>query len=310
MVKLSVIVCTYNPNAHILNKVLLALQQQTLNRQYWELIIVNNNSSIDIPAIKNIAWHNNYRVIFEANPGLAHARLSGFKQCTPKSLIVFVDDDNVLNNNYLENCLAFSLNHPQVGCFGGKSIPVYETTPPTWFNLIGINLGCQNFGDDLYISQYKNVNYTIIEYPGKAPIGTGMAITYNAFSAHLNAINGEKLKFGRKGTDLTSGEDNDIILTVIKHGFEIAYVPQLELQHIIPQYRYSIPYLKKMAYKSNISWMKVLAMHQINPYHKISKWTIIPRQLKAWFKLAAWKNEVNNIKWRGACGVFKGLSEI
>lgn len=310
MIKLSVVICTYNPNRDILKKVLEALRNQTLTYNIWELIIVNNNSTIEIPEFSEIKWHNNIKVIFEEKPGLVHARISGFNQCEPASLIVFVDDDNVLNNDYLELCLAFSLAHKQVGCFGGKSLPKYESTPPNWFGSLGINLGCQDFGDEQYISAFKSSHFKIDRYPDKAPIGTGMAVKYDAFLNYIENLNQNKLTLGRKGTDQNSAEDNDIVLTIIKSGFEIAYVPNLIVKHIIPQKRYTLTYLKDMAYKSNISWIKVLEMHQINPHKKIPKWTVWPRQIRSWFKLKAWRNETNYIKWKGACGVFKGLSEI
>ena len=309
MIKVNVIICTYNPDQDIFNEVLLSLKNQTLSKQYWNLIIVNNNSDIAIPEIENIDWHNGVRIINEQKPGLAYARLAGFNQCEPNSLIVFVDDDNLLSTDYLETCVEFSLAHPQVGCFGGKSLPRYETAPPDWFHQLGISLGCQDFGNTLYISQYKD-DSIIKNYPHKAPIGTGLAITYHAFLIYKNSLDDKKLKLGRKRDDLTSAEDNDIVLTVVRAGFQIAYIPQLSVTHIIPKYRYGFEYLKEMAYKSSISWIKVLEIHRINFRQKIPRWTVLPRQIRAWFMLKAWKNDANYIKWKSACGIFQGLSEI
>jgi len=137
-----------------------------------------------------------------------------------------------------------------------------------------------------------------------------LAVTYQAFLRYAKGLNDDKLKLGRKGADLTSGEDNDIILTIVSNQFEIAYVPALIVKHIIPQKRFSFNYLKNMAYKSNISWIKVLAMHHINPHLSIPKWSVPLRQAKAWIMLDAWKNKAKYIKWKGACGVFQALSEI
>lgn len=310
MIKVTVIVCTYNPDPKILKETLLSLKNQTLDKRYWELIVVDNNSAFPIPELNHLDWHINSQVVIEQKPGLVYARLAGFNLCQPGSLIVFADDDNILNENYLENCLAFSLTHPHVGCFGGRSLPMYETTPPDWFFTLGINLGCQDFGDKEYISRYNDIDYKLSHYPEKAPIGTGLVVTYDAFLAYAKGVNDDKLKLGRKGADLTSGEDNDIILTIVSNQFEIAYVPTLIVNHIIPKKRYSFTYLKNMAYKSNISWIKVLEMHHINPHLSIPKWTVPLRQAKAWIMLSAWKNKANYIKWEGACGVFRALSEI
>jgi hypothetical protein len=269
-----------------------------------------NNTLQPILGLDSIYAHYNLQIINEPKLGLINARLAGFKRCKPNSLIIFVDDDNVLNESYLETCLEFNSAHPEVGCFGGKSLPAYETAPPGWFFNTGINLGCQNFGDEQYISNYKRTNYKLTEYPEKAPIGTGLAINYHAFLGYAEGLNSDKLKLGRKGADLTSGEDNDIILTVINNRFEIAYVPDLIVEHIIPEKRYSFNYLKKMAYKSNRSWIKVLELHHLNQHAKIPKWSVPFRQIKAWIMLKAWHSKLNYIKWRGACGVFRALSEI
>ena len=93
-----------------------------------------------------------------------------------------------------------------------------------------------------------------------------MVITKEAFLAYVNDVknNPQRLSLGRKGNQLTSGEDNDIILTIVKKGYEIAYVPQLLVHHIIPEKRYTTDYLEKMAYESNLSWIKVLNMHGIH----------------------------------------------
>lgn len=310
MIKVSVIICTYDPDNEILSSVLTALRDQSLEQKYWELIIIDNNSSSPIPAIDNINWHSNFQIKTEKKPGLVYARIAGFNIATPGSLLVFVDDDNILRPDYLRICAEFAVTQPVVGCFGGKSIPSYATPPPVWFPDTGINLGCQDLGDQLIISQYRLHQQVIKHYPEKSPIGTGMAVTYQAFAAYINALTDQKLSLGRKGADLTSGEDNDIVLTVIKSGFEIAYLPLLVVDHIIPEYRYQLNYLQKMAYKSNISWVKLLEMHQINPHRKIQRWTLPVRKARAWFRHKAWKNEVNYIKWKGACGIFQGLSEL
>ncbi|HTN00148.1 MAG TPA: hypothetical protein VL088_15430, partial [Pedobacter sp.] len=144
------------------------------------------------------------------------------------------------------------------------------------------------------------------------PIGTGMVIQKKAFLKYLNEVKSSdtRLSLGRKGKSLTSGEDNDIILTIIAHGYEIAYLPELLVHHLIPSTRLSFKYLKKMAYESNRSWVKVLSLHSINPWKPISSYTLKLREIKAYFKGKAWLSKANYINWKGACGKFKGLSEL
>jgi len=308
---LSVIVCTHNPCIAVLESVLQALKKQTLRATLWELVIVDNNSDFAVSERVDLSWHPAARVIRESKLGLSYARIAGVF-CSNSSLIVFVDDDNVLNPQYLETAHLFFRNHPSVGVFGGRSEAVYETSPPEWFFQTGIDLGCQDYGDELHISSFRSAGFRVTTYPSKAPIGTGMVIRKDAFLAYASEVedDNQRLGLGRRGSALTSGEDNDIILTVVEKGFEIAYVPQLIVQHLIPQKRYAKSYLKNLAYESNRSWIKVLHMHGISPWRPISRLTVPLRLAKLWISMRPWQSDLSSIRFSGSCGKIRGQSEI
>ncbi|MBL4674831.1 MAG: glycosyltransferase family 2 protein [Mucilaginibacter sp.] len=309
MPDISVIICTYNPRLDYLQRVLSALKDQSIAVESWELLIIDNYSNNHFTNSVDISWHPNGKIISEPKAGLANARITGVDNASAE-LIVFVDDDNVLDRDYLLASLNFHKQNPKVGCFGGMSLPVFEVEPPAWFYQTGINLGCQNYGNQLYVSDQASVGYQLTSYPEKAPIGTGMVITRSAFKSYqLNVANNkQRLQLGRKGMELTSGEDNDIILTIVKNGFEVAYLPQLIVNHLIPANRLSDAYLSKMAYQSNKSWIKLLLYHQICHFAPIPKWTLLPRKIKAWILYKAWSSPLNYIKWQGACGTFEALA--
>lgn len=308
---LSVVICTYNPKLPVLKKVLDALKEQSLPRSDWELLVIDNCSTPPLSASLDLSWHPAARIIVEEKAGLSHARIAGV-QNSKADLIVFADDDNVLESDYLENAFQFSANHPEVGCFGGRSLPVYETVPPHWFKDTGINLGCQDYGPELHISNFAVDGFKVRNYPEKAPIGTGMVILKKAFLSYLQdaANNPERMKLGRRGKSLSSGEDNDIILSIVKCGYEIAYVPKLVVHHFLPANRYQEDYLKRMAFESNRTWVKVLEIHGINPWKKIRPYSYAPRKVKSYLTNRAWKSPLAAIRWRSACGLFKGLSEL
>jgi GT2 family glycosyltransferase len=308
---LSVVLCTYNPRKEVFLKVIEALQSQTLQKKTWELLIIDNKSSVHVASWLQLSWHPHVRVIREEKPGLANARISGVK-ASKSGLIVFVDDDNVLDKDFLELSYQFHKNNPQVGCFGGKSLPVFYSEPPTWFKETGISLGCQDYGDELYISEYHKNGFKLAQYPIKAPIGTGMVILKKAFQSYFAEVekDGSRLDLGRIGNSLRSGEDNDIVLTLVKMGYEIAYVPALTVQHLIPSSRLELKYLKSMAFESNRSWVAVLSVHGICPWKKINPYTYPVRKMVAWVKNRAWTSPLAEVKWKSACGIFKGLSEL
>ena len=47
-------------------------------------------------------------------------------------ILVFVDDDNILEKNYLENALIICSEFPWVGAFNGSTLGEYEYPLPGW----------------------------------------------------------------------------------------------------------------------------------------------------------------------------------
>jgi len=100
-VELSVITCAHNPRRDYLALVLDALKTQTLDKQHWEYLLIDNASTEPLEPQVDVAWHPNARHIREEKLGLTHARLRGIAESVGE-ILVFVDDDNVLDTDYLE----------------------------------------------------------------------------------------------------------------------------------------------------------------------------------------------------------------
>ena len=89
---ISVVICAYNPDRLRLSRVLNALERQTLGKDCFEVLIIDNASTkpinVDMGTLEG-------SIVQEPKPGLTNARLRGV--CEAKAeLIIFVDDDNVL----------------------------------------------------------------------------------------------------------------------------------------------------------------------------------------------------------------------
>jgi glycosyltransferase involved in cell wall biosynthesis len=299
--RISVIIPTYNPTPSRMAKTLSGLHAQSLSTNQWELIIIDNNSH---PPVKvDLNWHPHHKIIREEKPGLTHARLKGFDAATG-TLIVMVDDDNILDNDYLKNILSIFESNNKLGAIGGKSLPLFETLPPNWLNEFYSNLALRDLGNVVLISGWQN------KYPEAAPIGAGMAIRRQALETYINKItNGTRVITDRTGNSLSSGGDNDMVIEITRAGWQVGYFPELKLSHIIPPGRMQPKYLAKLLNNTNRSWVQLLESHGISPWDKIAKWSVPLRKLKAWFTYRGWQNKVNYIKWRGACGLFDGLAD-
>lgn len=308
LLKLSVILCTHNPRADYFNRVLKALAQQTLPYTDWELLIIDNASKNLLADQLDLSWHPQGRIIRENTLGLTPARLRGVRESRGQ-LLVFVDDDNVLGPTYLTEISLIAQQYSQVGAFSGKSIPEYEISPEPWIENFHQVMALRDLGEHIALSTQP---YSRQSYPDCAPVGAGMVIRRAAFTAYFSIAQADqnKLSLGRKGSQLTSGEDNDIILTILEHGWRVGYFPQLSLTHLISANRLNKAYMAKLNQAATRSWVQVLDMHGIRNWPKIARWSVIPRKLKSFLAHRAWKNTEAYIHWCGSCGLLEGQANL
>ena len=335
--EISVIFCTHNPQIEHLARVLLALKLQHLFLEQWELIIVDSASNCPLtdgnsyhyPGEHNctypysnystgvdIHWHTQARIVREKEMGLAAARLRGFQEAEG-DLLVFVNEDNVLDPNYLLQVQRIFQTHPGLGAIAGKSTPEFEVNPEPWIAEFYNVLALRDFGDHPLMTAECQLKQPVTRlepptYPEFAPAGIGLAVRRSAFASYADRITGDALRltFGRTGSQLTSGEDNDIILTLMSTGWQVGYFPQLQLTHLIPAKRLERNYLAKLNYASSRSWVQVLDVHRIRTWQKIPAWTVLPRKVKAFLMYQPWRNAAAYVRWWGACGMYEGLASL
>jgi hypothetical protein len=218
----------------------------------------------------------------------------------------------VLDTHYLRLTLAAFQANPKLGALGGKSIPRWEAAPPHWFDELGISLACRDLGEERIEAHWDGLTASARSYPDCAPIGAGMGVRRAAYEAYVKAASGDSIRtaLGRRGADLSSGEDNDMVLSVLAHGWTVAYLPELRLEHLIPAQRLSRDYLERYAQSSNRTWVQVLAVHGIRPWAPAARWSLPLRKARAWVRMRAWASPANRIRWRGACGTFDGRATL
>jgi glycosyltransferase involved in cell wall biosynthesis len=303
---LAVVLPTHNPDRGRLERTLRALRAQTLPAADWETVIVDNASR---PAIEDALLGEvapaNTRIVREPRLGLTPARRAGLA-ATTAALLVFVDDDNVLDPTYLAHVVRLFAAHREVGALGGKSLPEFETTPPAWMQEFYPLLALRDAGDAPILSAAAVADpNTGHKYPIEAgPIGAGMALRREALRDWL-ASSAETLT-DRCGTTLSSAGDNDIVLSITRVGWSVGYFPELRLTHLIPRSRLQPDYLGRLNRGIQQSWMEVLTKHGVNPWSSIPRWTLPLRKAKAWFTYRAWTDDAARIRWQGACGHFEG----
>jgi len=184
------------------------------------------------------------------------------------------------------------------------------------------------------------VRRRMTEFPDCAPIGAGMVMRSEAaleYVARIKEIMGESVagptslqasptreelrrvsgldkKKGvvtdRKGKSLSSGGDNDICLTLLEHGWQVGYFPQLELTHLIPKERMTEGYQCRMARDAMRSFIVMLDQHGIRPWPAMPSWTLPVKAIRSWWRTKPWKGVRERLSFENAMGQFLGRADI
>jgi glycosyltransferase involved in cell wall biosynthesis len=248
--KISVIICTHNPRPDYMSRVLQALREQTFPPSDWELVLVDNRSSQLLSGQVDLSWHPHGKHVREEMLGLTSARLCGI-ETVQGELLIFVDDDNVLNPDYLEACADISLNFPFLGVWGGQLLPEFEIPPPDYAKPYLYRLACWTVERQLW----SNIPFSQV-----TPAGAGMCVRRSVADSYLHATRTSPIamSLGRRGNQLTASEDCDLAYTACDLGLGMGAFPQLKLTHLLPKRRLEREYLLRLfedvAYSD--SWLR------------------------------------------------------
>ncbi len=242
----SVVLCTHNPRRDYLDKVVDSLRVQTLPLDRWELLIIDNASHQNLRTELDLSWHPKARIIREDEIGLTAARLRGIAESTGE-MIVFVDDDNVLSREYLQVSGDICESWPILGVWGGNIAPEFETPPPDWTKPYWKFLAIRHYETDVW----SNNPADSLAHP----VGAGLCIRRTVAQRYVAEVSASPIRklLDRRGNDLMSGGDSDIVLIAHRHGFGFGVFRSLSLTHLIAAKRLSEDYLVSLLESMGVS---------------------------------------------------------
>lgn len=233
---IGVIICTHNPRPDYFNRCLGALRAQTLPSAQWDLLIVDNLSEPPLAGRIDLSWHPEGRIVREETLGLTPARLRGIRESCA-DLLVFVDDDNVLDPDYLEKAREIADEFPHLAAWSGSCHGEFEELPQPWA-LKYIGPLCVTEFDCDYWCNFPFQNQAM-------PCGAGLCLRASAARQYLD-IHDRSLRpmvLDRSGKSLLSGGDIDIALTCAQNGYGMGIFARLRLTHLMPKARVQKSYL-------------------------------------------------------------------
>ncbi|MBI5787572.1 MAG: glycosyltransferase family 2 protein [Candidatus Schekmanbacteria bacterium] len=238
MLKISAIVCTFNRSA-LLRQALQSLVEQTLGKEYYEVLVIDNASTDNTKAvIKEFLRYKNFRYIYEPKQGLSHSRNTGYKNAEGV-YVTYLDDDARASADWLERIVAtFETVKPETVAVGGKILPWYEQAPPSWF-----------------VDDYETFAYG----PEKGFIQSqygfgGSNMTFR--KAILELYGGFPIEFGMCGGKMGFGDETLLFREIYKQHPWFWYDPEITVEHWVPKHKMTIRYRLKRSYSTGITAAK------------------------------------------------------
>ena len=204
-IRLSVIVCTYNPDPVVFGRCLSSISTALGRVSDAEVVVVDNNSTMPVRELPlpDVARSDAFRWVSEEVQGLTPARLRGIRE-SHGDLLVFVDDDNFVREDFFERGIETAGKHPYIGSFSGQVFLVFEKEPPAWTIPYHGLLVRREFQSDTW-SNIATLDDTM-------PCGAGLYVRREVAEhyLYLNDTGKRKMKLDRSGESLLSAGDNDL----------------------------------------------------------------------------------------------------
>jgi hypothetical protein len=237
--KLTVFVCTYNPDFETLE---LCCKHIISNSRLPDKVVIVDNSYSEIVSLKLLEICNRYSFQYLLNPtlGVSHSRLLAMNNLESEFLC-FVDDDNLLSEFYFENALNYMDQTPKCVALGG-AIQADEVLKLNDFLTPALPyFGIRDLGTLPLSSDNEMWNEVM-------PVTAGGVYRSNFIKYFISNKN-FKEKFttlGRVGEIGLSGEDTYLVSKAKLFGGFYTYLPSLIMFHRIEPSRLKFFHLCKL----------------------------------------------------------------
>jgi glucosyl-dolichyl phosphate glucuronosyltransferase len=224
----SVIIPTFN-RSRLLRDTVESLLAQSYDRDRFEILVVDNNSTDDTASVIAALASDSpiVRPLVEQRRGAHFARNSG-AVAAKGEILYFTDDDMIADPDLLRQLVTAFSSGINVGSATGRVLPRWGAEPPEWVIEHCLNhlLSLNDMGHETTITDVD---------PG-------------IFSCHQAVLREAFFRAGGFNPDTNAGKfvgDNETGLNIKigKLGYRFAYVGESVTQHVIPASRMNQRYL-------------------------------------------------------------------
>jgi glycosyltransferase involved in cell wall biosynthesis len=244
---LSIAVCTKD-RAQRLSRLLNSLDAVRKNSSFGAIeIVVVDNASRDSATREAVERFDGVRYVFEPKAGLNFARNAALEAATG-ALIAYLDDDVVVDRNWLIGLAKACRDNPGAGGFTGLVLPYrLDTEAQIYFERRG------GFGRGFYRNEFRNARFDNPLHPvGAGVLGAGCNM---AFERELLISLGGFDEALDTGAPLPGGGDLDVFYRVLRSGRTMVYEPQFAVYH---EHRETIAQLRRQYWSWGLGMMAFL----------------------------------------------------
>jgi len=222
---ISVVICTYN-RVDIFVNALKTICNQTLDTSFYEVIVVDNNSSDNTAHVAKDFCERFSTVSYclESKQGLSHARNRGWQEAKGR-YVAYIDDDCEVPETWLAAVMD-TIERISSGVFGGPIYAFYNSPKPVWYK-------------DSYGS-YEPIKEPRILRGEECTYIKGGNMCFRR--TLLEAFGGFDVTLGMSGENLGYHEETDLILRIAAMfpNEVIYYHPDLYLYHLVREEKMSL----------------------------------------------------------------------
>jgi glycosyltransferase involved in cell wall biosynthesis len=231
--RITVVLCTYNRGRSLAEALKSVAASELSASIEWDVLVVDNNSNDQTRQVVEDFHHRfpgRFRYLFEPRQGKSHALNSAIQE-TQGDILAFLDDDETVSKEWLENLTANLHGGEWVGA-GGRILPKWNCACPRWFS---------------EKSAFTIAPLAVFDLGQKAgqlsepPFGANMAFRREVF----DKFGGFRTDLGRTGKGMISNEDTEFGRRLMAAGLRLRYEPSALTYHPVDQLRLSRSYFLK-----------------------------------------------------------------
>lgn len=228
-----------------MERTLDGVRKQTLTQKKWEFLLIDNNSQPGVESRVSLEGLSRARIVVEKKQGLSHARRRAFQEAAG-DLILNLDDDAVLDHDFLEKTEELSRNFPFIGVFGCQMTAEFEQTPK--WPVFEYYAAERKVDQNLWSNDRVHIPST--------PWGAGSVVRKPVADAYVKKISEDSRlgRLGRTAKNLFSCEDIEIAMIACDLGLGKGIFRDLKFTHLIPAEKMTEEFLFRNAYGNGYSY--------------------------------------------------------